>query len=677
MRVVNAVIKEKLQAFEVEAERYTNLPKASDRSYGVMKIDNDTIKINSQGQAYVDGGTGSGGASEEVLEEHILDENKHLNNLRRRNLDEMLPAHLNNNNIHLTTQEKIDLIEALEKINEHILKFHLSEDDFNVIKKNLTDLATAIETHADNQNLHPSKQILDNLSNVVNELNKKLKELESDYISFKPTVSEELQSLNEDKLNNKGLPSNKIVCTGGDGSITFKDINITDLEVLENLYEIIENINNRIDSVRNEKADFKRAEDHYKDMTVHTNKQEKESILVRISALEEYNQVHGGGGGLELTKDPTDGNIPFYGSSNSKLATPAFVLVKGSFVENVEELEEAKKTTVNFEDVFNKWNRFSHNTTENQPANADETKAWRYDAATKKVICTINSATHIGFISREKYDTYVHECTLKSSSSDNDMIGVVIAFAKDSNGREHTLTLVRNASIEGHVQVPGASSFQWGIVYNFGRSDAKLIASKPINGDVNTPWSSIPNGIRVRIERKNNSIKAYTSKMNESSLLDSSILEADLSTSQLKIFSGEKSYGYSCLSQDASTFEDIKFVGGNLDGIYDMTNGDKWVNVNDTWIKDYVGATREDIGFGKFLYNELTGKLFFIKDEENIIRINLSQPTASSMSYSKKYGPTSEIPRDPYLYQEYVNTDTKKTIWWDGENWIDAMGNIV
>lgn len=41
------------------------------------------------------------------------------------------------------------------------------------------------------------------------------------------------------------------------------------------------------------------------------------------------------------------------------------------------------------------------------------------------------------------------------------------------------------------------------------------------------------------------------------------------------------------------------------------------------------------------------------------------------------YGPTSSRPSDPTITQAYFDTTLDEPIWWDGSQWIDAMGGAV
>lgn len=305
-----------------------------------------------------------------------------------------------------------------------------------------------------------------------------------------------------------------------------------------------------------------------------------------------------------------DGEVYFISGNDSSTVVPAYILYKAAAIESDEELSKTKTKIVDFSEVFNSWYRFSHNFTTTQPASLAETQKWQY--VNGEINCQINSGTYIGFISKDKYDTYTHEATVKSTAGDNDRIGVIIAFAKDSNGIEHTISALRD--MEG--------SYNWFLVYDYAKSTQQIIDYKTvITGDVRTNWNNIPNGSRIRVERNGNLISVYASPFNSTTIDINSKLTLDLSSDpKFYIFKGPSPYGYSCQSQDQSTFTDVVFTGG-IDKIYDIRNGDVWIRTNAAWAIDSTKNIGDDIGVGKFIFNEYTKKLFYIKDKDNVLSL--------------------------------------------------------
>jgi len=102
-----------------------------------------------------------------------------------------------------------------------------------------------------------------------------------------------------------------------------------------------------------------------------------------------------------------------------------------------------KNEVVTFAQVFNTWQRISHSTTLQFPANVTEMNSWSYDAGTDSIQSTVNSATLIGMISLDRFDAYTFDTTFSSTATDDDMIGMCAAF-KRANGREYTLSVLVN-----------------------------------------------------------------------------------------------------------------------------------------------------------------------------------------------------------------------------------------
>lgn len=227
--------------------------------------------------------------------------------------------------------------------------------------------------------------------------------------------------------------------------------------------------------------------------------------------------------------------------------------------------------------IYDDWYRFSHDSSENQPANASEINAWYYNPVTNSVSTTVNSSTVIGFVSDVSYDAYTHVVRLRSLDSDDDAIGVVIAWYVDqSTGREYTLSAVRSL---------GGVGLTWQIIYNYGRSDQAVIA----DGNAAVMWgnggygatagaagyvansgyywgTSYPAGAYVRIERVGNNVVCKTSQLLTSVPANptydaNATLSIDLSANPLLYkFMGSSPYGYLAWSQNQSYHEIISFT---------------------------------------------------------------------------------------------------------------------
>ena len=311
------------------------------------------------------------------------------------------------------------------------------------------------------------------------------------------------------------------------------------------------------------------------------------------------------------------GTIPFTKENNSNLYVMDTILKVGHFTNSAAQLDSAKSFVKSFEQVFNTWHRISHNTTETQPALPAEISSWVYDTTTKSIVQPLNTSSLTGFISDEEVDVYNHEVILKSNNSDDDYIGVIIAFAVDGNGREYTLS----ASVDC-----GGVGTRWEITYNMSRSDrAKIVdgASKPI-GTPSGGWAAYPLGVRVRVERNGDIIKVWRSAWSTTSnaLVPATLLELDLkSDTRLAKFRGKSRYGYSSYSQANSTYEIIEGVKTLESTIFDLTTGNLQEFKDGTWKVVQGEKIQKYISPGKFLYNKDLGKLFFYVGDNGTVPI--------------------------------------------------------
>lgn len=262
-----------------------------------------------------------------------------------------------------------------------------------------------------------------------------------------------------------------------------------------------------------------------------------------------------------------------------------------------------------------------------QPAYSAEVTAWAYDGVNDVITSTVNSDSYIGFISQQRYANYEHEVLLKSTSGDDDTIGVILAWTVDSNGRQHTLSAIRS---------PGGNGHTWIVVYNRSRSDSQVIEDKTSTikwgngaygatavaaGYTSNPttggWDDFPDGTRVRAVRTGDTIVVDTTDLGESTYVPASAITIDLTSDPiLEKFRGPKAIGYSALSQASASFEVLNF-SDNVNTIYDVRNGNVYEYDGSSW--NLVGSTNliAELGYGRLLSNPYTNKLFFTSFEDD------------------------------------------------------------
>ena len=221
------------------------------------------------------------------------------------------------------------------------------------------------------------------------------------------------------------------------------------------------------------------------------------------------------------------------------------------------------------------WYRFSHTkltetgyySTPQYPSRNGYVVDWTINPNNESYEANINPGiTPIGLISPEEYEEYEFEATVKSSSFDDDAIGLVIGFVYE-NGYEYALTAYRS---HGGIR----RSKTWFVTLNAGQSldffggfreitDPKLLGEEWDNSirvpDTLGGWGTTPVGTRIRVVKNNNEVKVYTSQMGSNVI--------DLSTEIIVPLTGENArfrkskIGFSSWGQPLAHFHDIYFNG--------------------------------------------------------------------------------------------------------------------
>lgn len=216
-------------------------------------------------------------------------------------------------------------------------------------------------------------------------------------------------------------------------------------------------------------------------------------------------------------------------------------------------------TLPTFKEIFDTWKRISHlETTENQPANVTELGSWQYNESNDSIICPINSATFVGFVSPGEVGDYVFDTLVGSPGSDNDGVVIILAYRLDDQGKEHTLCATRSRSIEGHMKVSG----KFDIWYNYKQSSRKLIATA---GGTSNEGNWMGNYSRITAVRDGDQFTVTATKFVKSTnLIDHGTEQLEgahtfniIDHSELDIFKSGGSFGYGCISQPYSTFANI------------------------------------------------------------------------------------------------------------------------
>lgn len=319
----------------------------------------------------------------------------------------------------------------------------------------------------------------------------------------------------------------------------------------------------------------------------------------------------------------------------------------GRFVGSQQEQDDTMNAAPDQQTVFNSWYRFSHDSSGVQPAVPAELQAWAYNASTGAISNTTNSASFIGVVSEEKYDDYILNVSVRSTNSDDDCIGILLAWYKDPiTGKEFTLSAVRS---------PGGT-IPWGVVYNMSQGTGggeKTIADGTLavkwgNGVAgataaaagyvtNTPtdgWSgqatrwSTDGHTLIHAERTGDIIKVQTSDFQTPDTL-TGLLTIDLTSDPLlQKFRGPSQYGFDAYSQQDSTWTVSQFTNPQ-DVIYNLATRIVYANVNGVWTAT-TDESIDDLGENVLLVNPDTGKSFYMKDKDNIVAIPSTRLTITA-----------------------------------------------
>lgn len=293
------------------------------------------------------------------------------------------------------------------------------------------------------------------------------------------------------------------------------------------------------------------------------------------------------------------------------------VVFNGQFSDNTTDLNANLAGGTSQQTIFNTWGRFSHKgDTEAQPASTSEINNWVYDSSQQVIRCTVNSGTYIGFYSFAKTQNYLHQARVTSTAADNDRMALVIAFTV-VDGREYTLSAIRNQEQSGYDK--------WWIAYNYLRSDGWKVAdmSSPVDIGNISNWNNYPTGTTIKVRRNGDSIECWTSKPNETTLLDSTRIAINLNDdSRLNKFKGAQPYGYACFSQDDTTYRDIVFVDYDVDEtesyVFDLTTDRVYTpNSDGSYSLDSNKSLKTEINENQILRDRRTGKMWYFEDSES------------------------------------------------------------
>lgn len=197
--------------------------------------------------------------------------------------------------------------------------------------------------------------------------------------------------------------------------------------------------------------------------------------------------------------------------------------------------------------------------------NQSDMNAWIYDTNSKSIYIPNKTQCFTGIVSKDYYDEYIHEITIRSEGENNYqnsyMNGIVIGFVLDDKNKPHTLSV--------NVVGKGWNNWSWILSYNHNGQNQNVIFTKGngLNGTIPDgsilgAWENYPEGIRIRVEKHKNIITAVCSNWNDPTTYneDTEITFNLDNYSFGKYFKETVRYGYCTFAQPNSYFYDVQFT---------------------------------------------------------------------------------------------------------------------
>lgn len=344
------------------------------------------------------------------------------------------------------------------------------------------------------------------------------------------------------------------------------------------------------------------------------------------------------------------------------------IMCDGYVVTTAEELAECKNASPSFADVFATWKKFSHLDANDNAVSAD-LQNWYYDSTLNTVIQPNNSTSYNGFISPKSYSTYDISVRVYSTDGDDDTIGLVAAFAKDSNGKEHTLSFVRAANGTGGKTWVAVLDYRAFSLTSTANGQAIIIDKSDTAPTSGNGWSNLGSGSVINMTRNGNVFTAKCSQFNSNTIDSSTLITIDLDTwsnvyPSLELFKGKAPWGYSNFSQAQSKYENISIPNDNF--IFDLVNDEVLLFNFNTKLWEVMPNTTpiEAIGTGRFSYNDITDKLFY-NDGSNVILVSKQSSISVEQSDWNESNSSSDayIKNKPALFSgNYADLSNKPTL---------------
>lgn len=189
---------------------------------------------------------------------------------------------------------------------------------------------------------------------------------------------------------------------------------------------------------------------------------------------------------------------------------------------------------------------------------------WKYDAGLDAIYYSYNLDEFSIIINNlVPVTSYSMSVVAYSTDDDQDIIGFVVGYAKDSDGSYHTLSYLISLADDYTFNRCNTA-----IVLDYGRDDALVVANKTIEHDGYVNWNDMVNGIKIGVTKNGSQVQCKISEWNNPDVWnDDSTLTVDLTSSErLDVFTQAVCYGFCVRSQ-----KDTYFVSPELAARVDRT----------------------------------------------------------------------------------------------------------
>jgi hypothetical protein len=276
-------------------------------------------------------------------------------------------------------------------------------------------------------------------------------------------------------------------------------------------------------------------------------------------------------------------------------------------------------------------------------AQPNEEAAWQMNA-NNEITQSLNSFMGIGFASPadETYDTYDAIVTAKSTGTDDDFIGFVLALNRGNPNDENA-----NSPADSYIAVYRTLNDSVGmgvkLVYNQSLSGSTVLGLSSAADGFQDIWAnsldgagwSAYNGCPFKIERRPNRIRIWAidnvanSPDWDSAAWGDPLFDIDLTSSAiLSQFTVPGNWGLFAQSQGGCSWGDLYFNGVNEGGlainptpdpainnmVFDIESGTTYVWSNGAWIQDPQNRTVHDYVDSGQLLLDTSSKSLYIKD---------------------------------------------------------------